>query len=227
MPRRPRIVVPHQIYHVTQRGSRRQRVFFSDRDYGLYRELLSETCERFEVDLLQYCCMPNHVHLLLRPTNETGLSRAMQTTHGRYARIINERYEWVGHLWQERFRSAAVISRMIRSMMLEVLNEDYVRTAWSKGLQPRVVIVKHALRNALLPVVTMLGMLIASLIDGAVVRETVFNLPGVGLHLIESVRGRDATMVLGMVLLIGVFMMVWILLIDLSYKVLDPRITYE
>ncbi len=125
------------------------------------------------------------------------------------------------------FRSAAVISRMIRSMMLEVLNEDYVRTAWSKGLLPRVVIIKHALRNALLPVVTMLGMLFASLIDGAVVLETVFNLPGIGLHLIESVRGRDASMVLGMVLLIGVFMMVWILLIDLSYKVLDPRVTYE
>ncbi len=125
------------------------------------------------------------------------------------------------------FRSAAVISRMIRSMMLETLNEDYVRTAWSKGLLPRVVIVKHALRNALLPVVTMLGMLFASLIDGAVVLETVFNLPGIGLHLIESVRGRDASMVLGMVLMIGVFMMVWILLIDLSYKVLDPRVTYE
>ncbi|MCY4653218.1 MAG: ABC transporter permease [Dehalococcoidia bacterium] len=125
------------------------------------------------------------------------------------------------------FRSAAVISRMIRSMMLEVLNEDYVRTAWSKGLMPRVVIVRHALRNALLPVVTMLGMLFASLIDGAVVLETVFNLPGIGLHLIESVRGRDAVMVLGMVLLIGVFMMIWILLIDLSYKVLDPRVTYE
>ena len=125
------------------------------------------------------------------------------------------------------FRSAAVISRMIRSMMLEVLNEDYVRTAWSKGLLPRVVIVKHALRNALLPVVTMLGMLFASLLDGAVVLETVFNLPGIGLHLIESVRGRDATMVLGMVLVIGVFMMIWILLVDLSYKVLDPRVTYE
>ena len=125
------------------------------------------------------------------------------------------------------FRSAAVISRMIRSMMLEVLSEDYVRTAWSKGLLPRVVIVRHALRNALLPVVTMLGMLFASLIDGAVVLETVFNLPGIGLHLIESVRGRDAVMVLGMVLLIGVFMMIWILLIDLSYKVLDPRVTYE
>lgn len=125
------------------------------------------------------------------------------------------------------FRSAAVISRMIRSMMLEVLSEDYVRTAWSKGLLPRVVIMRHALRNALLPVVTMLGMLFASLIDGAVVLETVFNLPGIGLHLIESVRGRDAVMVLGMVLLIGVFMMIWILLIDLSYKVLDPRVTYE
>ena len=125
------------------------------------------------------------------------------------------------------FRSAAVISRMIRSMMLEVLSEDYVRTAWSKGLLPRVVIIRHALRNALLPVVTMLGMLFASLIDGAVVLETVFNLPGIGLHLIESVRGRDAVMVLGMVLLIGVFMMIWILLIDLSYKVLDPRVTYE
>jgi len=79
------------------------------------------------------------------------------------------------------FRSAAVISRMVRSMMLEVLSEDYVRTAWAKGLQPRSVIIGHALRNALLPVVTMLGMLFASLIDGAVVLETVFNLPGIGL----------------------------------------------
>jgi len=125
------------------------------------------------------------------------------------------------------FRSAAVISRMVRSMMLEVLSEDYVRTAWAKGLQPRTVIVGHALRNALLPVVTMLGMLFATLIDGAVVLETVFNLPGIGLLMVDSVIARDASMVLGLVLSIGIFMMIWILLIDLSYKVLDPRVEYD
>ena len=125
------------------------------------------------------------------------------------------------------FRSAAVISRMVRSMMLEVLSEDYVRTAWAKGLQPRSVIIGHALRNALLPVVTMLGMLFASLIDGAVVLETVFNLPGIGLLMVDSVIARDPGMVLGLVLSIGIFMMIWILLIDLSYKVLDPRVEYD
>ena len=125
------------------------------------------------------------------------------------------------------FRSAAVISRMVRSMMLEVLSEDYVRTAWAKCLQPRSVIIGHALRNALLPVVTMLGMLFASLIDGAVVLETVFNLPGIGLLMVASVIARDPGMVLGLVLSIGIFMMIWILLIDLSYKVLDPRVEYD
>lgn len=125
------------------------------------------------------------------------------------------------------FRSAAVISRMVRSMMLEVLSEDYVRTAWAKGLQPRSVILGHALRNALLPVVTMLGMLFATLIDGAVVLETVFNLPGIGLLMVDSVIARDPGMVLGLVLSIGIFMMIWILLIDLSYKVLDPRVEYD
>ena len=125
------------------------------------------------------------------------------------------------------FRSAAVISRMVRSMMLEVLSEDYVRTAWAKGLKPRSVIIGHALRNALLPVVTMLGMLFASLIDGAVVLETVFNLPGIGLLMVDSVIARDPGMVLGLVLSIGIFMMIWILLIDLSYKVLDPRVEYD
>jgi len=125
------------------------------------------------------------------------------------------------------FRSAAVVSRMVRSMMLEVLSEDYVRTAWAKGLQPRSVIIGHALRNALLPVVTMLGMLFATLIDGAVVLETVFNLPGIGLLMVDSVIARDASMILGLVLSIGIFMMIWILLIDLSYKVLDPRVEYD
>ena len=85
----------------------------------------------------------------------------------------------------------------------------------------------HALRNALLPVVTMLGMLFATLIDGAVVLETVFNLPGIGLLMVDSVIARDASMVLGLVLSIGIFMMIWILLIDLSYKVLDPRVEYD
>lgn len=107
MPRYPRIIVPGALHHVTQRGSRRGQTFFSRRDVTRYLDLLREHCDQHRVELLQYCLMPNHVHLLLRPWTSEGISKALASTHRRYARRINRRFAWTGHFWQERFFSHA------------------------------------------------------------------------------------------------------------------------
>ena len=125
------------------------------------------------------------------------------------------------------FRSAAVITRMTRSMMLEVISQDYIRTARAKGLNRWHVTVKHALPNASLPVLTLAALLLAGLVDGAVVIEVIFNLPGLGLTIREAITRRDYELVQGIVLVIAVFMMLWILITDLLYAWLDPRIRYS
>ena len=125
------------------------------------------------------------------------------------------------------FRSAAVITRMTRSMMLEVISQDYIRTARAKGLSRWQVTVKHALPNASLPVLTLAALLLAGLVDGAVVIEVIFNLPGLGLTIREAITRRDYELVQGIVLVIAVFMMLWILVTDLLYAWLDPRIRYS
>jgi len=118
----------------------------------------------------------------------------------------------------------AVLSRMVRSSMLEVLHEDYLRTARAKGMGPARVILHHALRNALLPVITLLGLQLGSLLAGAVITETVFSWPGVGLLMIESIQSRDYPVVQACVLLISVSYVVVNLLTDLAYAWIDPRI---
>ena len=123
--------------------------------------------------------------------------------------------------------SSAVISRLMRSMMLEVLYQDYVRTARSKGLLERNVIIRHAVRNACVPVLTMCGFHFSAILGGVVVIETVFNLPGMGRQLILSALSRDTDMVLGIVLALTVILSVWILIIDLVYVFVDPRIRYQ
>ena len=125
------------------------------------------------------------------------------------------------------FRSAAVITRMTRSMMLEVISQDYIRTARAKGLSRWTVTVQHALPNASLPVLTLAALLLAGLVDGAVIIEVIFNLPGLGLTIREAITRRDYELVQGIVLVIAVFMMVWILITDLLYAWLDPRIRYS
>ncbi len=125
------------------------------------------------------------------------------------------------------FRSAAVITRMTRSMMLEVISQDYIRTARAKGLSRWSVTVRHALPNASLPVLTLAALLLAGLVDGAVVIEVIFNLPGLGLTIREAITRRDYELVQGIVLVIAVFMMLWILVTDLLYAWLDPRIRYS
>lgn len=123
--------------------------------------------------------------------------------------------------------STAIIARMTRSSMLEVLNQDFVRTARAKGLRESQVVVKHALRNAFVPVVTVIGLQFGALLAGAVITETVFTWPGIGRLLVDSIRARDYPVVQGAVLLIAVSFVLVNLIVDLIYGFIDPRIRYD
>jgi peptide/nickel transport system permease protein len=125
------------------------------------------------------------------------------------------------------YRYAAVTTRMTRSTVLEVLREDYIRTAWAKGLRERAVVIRHALKNAMLPVITLIGTEFAFLIGGLVVTETVFTLNGVGRFVVDAVAHRDYPVVQALVFLIAFCFVVVNLLIDLTYAWLDPRIRYH
>ncbi len=123
--------------------------------------------------------------------------------------------------------STGIIARMTRSALLEVLGQDYVRTARAKGGTPRNIVFKHALRNALVPVLTVTGLEFGSLLAGAVITETVFTWPGVGRMLVTSILARDYPVVQGAVLLIAVAFIIVNLLVDLVYGLIDPRIRYD
>jgi peptide/nickel transport system permease protein len=125
------------------------------------------------------------------------------------------------------YRYSAVATRMMRSTLLEVLQEDYIRTARAKGVYERLVVVRHALANAMLPVVTVIGLEFAFLIGGLVVTEQVFNLNGLGKLFVQAVARSDFTMVQSLVLLVAVFFIVVNFIIDLLYAWLDPRIRYR
>jgi peptide/nickel transport system permease protein len=117
--------------------------------------------------------------------------------------------------------------RMTRTMMLDVLRQDYVRTALAKGLRERTVVIRHALKNALIPVITIIGLQLPILIGGSVVLEQIFALPGIGRLLIESITKRDYTIVSGINLLMAAFILIVNLTIDLAYAFLDPRVRYH
>ena len=119
---------------------------------------------------------------------------------------------------------SAVTMRMMRTMMLEVLRQDYIRTAWAKGLNQRLVIMRHALRNALIPVVTLVGLQAPLLIGGAIIIEQIFVIPGMGLLLLEAVNRRDYPIITGVFLTVGLVVMLINLAVDLSYGFLDPRV---
>ena len=123
--------------------------------------------------------------------------------------------------------SAAATMRMTRTMMLEVLRQDYIRTAWSKGLNERVVIMRHALKNALIPVVTLIGLQLPLLVGGAVIMENIFNLPGLGRLLLLALNDRDYPVVSGVNLVFGTAVLAINLMIDLIYPYLDPRVRYS
>jgi len=124
------------------------------------------------------------------------------------------------------YRFAAVLARIVRSTLLEVLNEDYIRTARAKGVFERVVVRRHALRNALLPAITVIGLEFAFLLGGLVVTEQVFNLNGLGKLFVQSVSRHDFMLIQGMVMMFAAFYVFVNLVIDVLYAVLDPRIRY-
>ena len=119
--------------------------------------------------------------------------------------------------------TAAAVMRYSRTMMLEVLRQDYIRTAWSKGLDERVVIFRHALKNAALPVVTILGLTMATLVGGTVIFEGLFGLPGLGRHLVGAVARKDFAVIQGVALFFALAVITINLVVDISYTVLDPR----
>ncbi len=122
---------------------------------------------------------------------------------------------------------SGITMRFLRTMMLEVMSQDYVRTAWAKGLKERVVIIRHVLKNALIPVITLIGLQLRGLIGGAVIIEQIFALPGLGSLTIESAFKRDYTIISGIMIFLAVFTLLLNLLVDLSYAWVDPRIRYK
>jgi dipeptide transport system permease protein len=124
-------------------------------------------------------------------------------------------------------RPLAIIARMTRTTMLEVLHADYIRTAYSKGLDDKSVLLKHALKNALIPVISLLGPITASLITGSYVVEMIFQVPGLGQYFVTSVIDRDYPLVMGMTLTYGTILIICNLIVDLSYGLLDPRIRMD
>lgn len=148
-----------------------------------------------------------------------------------YVSITDGVWPWFSHLILPAITTgsafAAVIARQTRSAMLEVLQQDYIRTARSKGLQERVVLLRHALRNALIPIITVIGIALALLLVGAVIAENVFAIKGAGRLLIEGIVGRDYPVVQGMVLVIAGIFVLTNLVVDILYAFINPRIRYE
>jgi len=122
---------------------------------------------------------------------------------------------------------SAITMRLTRTMMLEVLRQDFIRTAWAKGLGEKLVVARHALRNALIPVVTLIGLQAPLLIGGAVIMEQIFVIPGMGLLLLDAVSQRDYPVITGVFLIVGVAVMFINLIVDLSYGLLDPKVRYR
>jgi oligopeptide transport system permease protein len=123
--------------------------------------------------------------------------------------------------------SLAFVARLTRSSMLEVMQQDYIRTARAKGLDEGVVIFKHALKNALIPVVTYMGPMIAAILTGSFVIERIFAIPGMGKYFVESVGNRDYTVIMGITIFYALFAIVMILIVDIIYGLIDPRIKFS
>jgi len=122
---------------------------------------------------------------------------------------------------------AGITMRMTRTMMLEVLRQDYVRTAWAKGLKERVIVMRHALKNALIPTITIIGLQLPVLIGGEIIIEKIFVLPGIGLLMLNAVTGRDYPVVVGVMIFIAIGTLAINLLVDLCYGLVDPRVHYQ
>lgn len=148
-----------------------------------------------------------------------------------YVPLSQGLWPWLSHLLLPAFvlavQQSALIARMLRDGMLEVINQDFIRTAWSKGLTERVVLMRHAFSNAMIPTTTVIGLSLAQLLGGAVVTEQIFVIPGLGNLLIDSIAQRDFPTVQGIILFVALVYVVVNLVTDLAYAVLDPRIRYD
>ncbi len=133
MARLPRVVLPGIAYHVTQRGNRRAPTFFEEGDYALYRDLLAQSAAKAGTEIWCYCLMPNHVHIIVVPSNEDGLRRTFADTHRRYTGYINARNRWTGHLWQGRFGAVAMdedhLAAAVRYVSLNPVRARLVKRA--------------------------------------------------------------------------------------------------
>ncbi len=134
---------------------------------------------------------------------------------------------WIMPTFALGFGSSALIARLTRASLLEVLHEDYIRTARAKGLPERVVVILHAMKNAMIPVVTIIGPLFAALVTGTFVTETIFGIPGMGKYFIDSITNRDYPVIMGTILLYAALLVLANLAVDLVYAWLDPRIRYS
>ncbi len=122
---------------------------------------------------------------------------------------------------------SALIARLTRASLLQVIREDYIRTARAKGLMERAVIVRHALKNSLIPVVTVMGPLFAALVTGTFVVELIFGIPGMGKYFVQSITNRDYPVIMGTILLYAVFLVLANLFVDITYAYLDPRVRFD
>jgi peptide/nickel transport system permease protein len=148
-----------------------------------------------------------------------------------YTPITTDPVQWASNLvlpWITlAFLYAALYARLTRAGMLETMNEDYIRTARAKGLRERTVIIKHGLRAALSPILTIFGLDLGLLLGGAVLTETVFNLPGIGQYAYQSIQGNDLPKILAVVMLAAFFIVIANLVVDILYAVVDPRVRYS
>jgi peptide/nickel transport system permease protein len=142
-------------------------------------------------------------------------------------KIVDTAWHLVLPLFVSAFTGLAAMSRYMRTSMLEVIHQDYIKTAWSKGLKPSVVIYKHALRNAILPIVTLLGLSVPALLGGSVIFETIFSIPGMGRLFYDSVMARDYPVIMGILMVGALLTLIGNLLADMAYTWADPRIRYE
>ena len=167
------------------------------------------------------------INVMLEPTEVTGFYMIDALLEGNTAAFQDAAIHLVLPALALGMYSMAIITRMTRSSMLETLGQDYVRTARAKGLTERKVIGKHALRNSLIPVITVIGLQFGALLGGALLTESVFSWPGIGKFTVDSIMRSDFPVVQGIVLLVAVVFVTVNLMADLIYAFLDPRIKYS
>lgn len=166
------------------------------------------------------------INPLLQPTNITGFYLIDSLLTGNLQSFVDAFMHLILPACTLGMYSMAIIARMTRSEMIETLNQDYIRTARAKGLKERTVVTKHALRNAMIPVITVIGLQLGMLLGGAVLTETVFSWPGIGAYTVSSILKSDFPVVQGVVMLIAIIFVLTNLVVDIVYAFLDPRIKY-